>query len=221
MKVLDIVAKLRAEGHQVEYYTRHDLIFGREKKSSYRITKIDGTLFSKTGSKGNLAARRIIGKPQSKKVFAQTKRARAKISKKLSPAQYKKLERIHKTLIELAKKNKTKAPKKFSKVLLRKRVKYYGWKETIRAMKSSVRHHRGFVYKGYAEWAAEYIKTEMPASADFITRNWKYLTDEAVYKVTQLHYQIGKITEEAADSRGYFILEKDYQTNKTDYSSGD
>lgn len=128
MTTRQVIDRLIAEGHQIEYYVRSD--------RGVRITKIDGIRFK--GSEGNTYARNLVGVALSERRKAQLTRINPirRVGKKLT-SQIRKIQNKWK---------KTKAKGKPTTKKIEYTIKTYGIEEAQRQLSEAERYAEGLAY---------------------------------------------------------------------------
>lgn len=180
MKMIEVVAKLQSQGHQVDFYVRKD--------GGILVRSIDGKKYGqaynkKTGQlSGNQMAMKLAGTTPSEARIAQLKYAtRARRVKKPSPedAVYKEWERVHKkwTKAFKSKKGKPHSAGYFGWGRIDYALKHGGKEEAMAVIARAERYASGIAYARNVEHLADYI---MDASAKLGSQELAQLANEII-----------------------------------------
>lgn len=160
MKVLSLVTELTAAGHSVNFIQRPD--------GGIRITGIDGQQFSSGSSKGNEAARRILGKGELSKSQRSQRSEAGLLTFEAHKYTNKKIERLTKReKKELRKLNRLSKKRGGVRVGMKQarqsKVGQRGnTKELFRSIKNQIRHAMDIAYaKGIEKWR-EWLEEKYP-----------------------------------------------------------
>ena len=154
MTMIEVVAKLQSQGHQVSFYVRKD--------GGILIKNIDGQRFTK-GASGNKVARNLAGAPISEARVQQLKyatRARKVKRPTLDDEVYNEWQRVKKIWSKAfkAKKGKPHPAGYFGWARIKYSITHHGREEALRRISEAEKYATGFAYSKNIEYLYKLIK---------------------------------------------------------------
>ena len=155
MTMMEVVRKLQAQGHEVNFYVRRD--------GGILVKNIDGEKFP-TGASGNARARQLAGASISEARISQLKyatRARGVKKPSLDDEIAKEFYRVKKKWNKAfkAKGGKPHPAGYFGWRRIKYAIDHYGRDETLRRIREAERYASGIAYAKNVEILAQYIKS--------------------------------------------------------------
>ena len=163
MTMREIVKKLEAQGHSVNYYVRKD--------GGILIKRIDGEVFTH-GASGNIKARQLLGVELSQARARQLTFAKRQRKSSLAEDIETEFQRVKKIWKKAFPSKKGKAPSAgyFGRRRIKYAVEHYGKEEALRRIKEAERYASGLAYAKNIQILAQYIRSagEQYQSAELV-----------------------------------------------------
>ena len=196
MTMMEVVRKLQAQGHEVDFYVRRD--------GGILVKNIDGEKFP-TGASGNARARQQAGTSISEARISQLKyatRARGIKKPSLDDEIYSEFKRVKKKW-NRAFKSKGGKPHPagyFGWSRIKYSIEHYGRDEALRRIREAERYTSGIAYSKNIEYLVFYIKNagiqyqsnELIQLAEDLNENAYQVKDEWIYPAYKELYKLDK-----------------------------
>ena len=196
MTMMEVVRKLQAQGHEVDFYVRRD--------GGILVKNIDGEKFP-TGASGNARARQLAGTSISEARISQLKyatRARGIKKPSLDDEIYSEFKRVKKKW-NRAFKSKGGKPHPagyFGWSRIKYSIEHYGRDEALRRIREAERYTSGIAYSKNIEYLVFYIKNagiqyqsnELIQLAEDLNENAYQVKDEWIYPAYKELYKLDK-----------------------------
>ena len=196
MKMIEVVAKLQSQGHQVDFYVRKD--------GGILIRNIDGQRFS-SGATGNKLARQMAGSTLSEARASQLKfatRARTFKHPDLDDEVKREWQRVKKKWNKAfkAKGGKPHPAGYFGWNRINRAIKEYGREEALRRIKEAEKYASGVAYAKNVEQLAGFIldagnkynSDALKQLASDVLENAYMIRDEWIYPAYKRLYDLNK-----------------------------
>lgn len=208
MKAIDIVKKLRSEGHKISIYKRPD--------GGIRVTKVDGIKFSKGNSEGTNYIRELAKVNLSEKQYTQRRKneqaardGKRRQKAKMPSLTFRKGDSKETRKNKRAVKKALKRARKYRTVNMRQvsqRLKREGYGSTIKALENISRKESGLAYPANVDNLGDFIKmvladagqtTKGETIANKCYRNNQWFADTGIQRANSVLYMIQKVLRDA------------------------